>query len=186
MTAYRTPLTRAGLGLLLGLLFSSSGCVHVIHVRPEPDRVAVEPILASVTIEVARLAQEGPGSIPRIYYLKWTKQDLRESVEGYLAKRRTFAGRAGAAGDLTLSLKASLLLESRDRYVFIFEIEGTVLKRGTALKSYRGRGRAAGPWVRWTTASDEEPITEAVRLALDELFAAIEADRAALLEAHGA
>ncbi|WP_447975423.1 hypothetical protein [Nitrospira sp. Kam-Ns4a] len=173
------------LSLLLGLLFSSSGCVHVIHVRPKPDRVAVEPIPATVTVEVASLAQEGPGSIPRIYYLKWTKQDLREAVEGYLEKRRTFAGRDGAAGDLTLSLKAALRLESRDRYVFIFEIEGTVLKRGTALKSYRGRGRAVGPWARWTTASDEEPITEAVRLALDEIFAAIEADRAVLLEARG-
>lgn len=168
--------------LLAAATLSCGGCFHTIHVAPEPDRTAEAPIPAAVRVEVAELTQQGPGSIPRIYYLKWSKQDLQQAVERYVEKRGTFSGTAGAKPELVLSLKASLLMEHNDRYSFRFRVQGTFVRRGKeGGKVYSGEGRAPGPWARWTTASDQGPINEAVRLALDELFAGIEADREAVL-----
>lgn len=169
--------------LLLAAALSGGGCFHTIHVAPEPDRTAEAPIPAAVRVEVAELTQQGPGNLPRIYYLKWTKQDLQQAIERYLQKRGTFAGPPGAKPELVLSLTASLQMDHNDRYSFRFRVQGTFLREGrTGGKVYSGAGWAPGPWARWSTASDQGPIKEAVRLALDELFAGIEADGEAALE----
>lgn len=45
------------------------------------------------------------------------------------------------------------------------------------IKSYLVEKDAAGQEVRWSTASDQAPIAEAVQAALDDLLAQIETDR---------
>jgi hypothetical protein len=158
------------------------GCVHKIHVAPEPDRVASQPIPLSVKIEVPWFELEGADHMPGITLLEWQWQDFRQAAIDYIAKRRTFRAVGTDTGDLTLSLKSKLAMRYREVYLYRMRVDATLgSSKNPTSKTYVGEGEAQGSSVRWVTASDQDPTNEAVRLALDDLLAKIEADRAVIL-----
>lgn len=163
-----------------------SGCLHVIHVTPEPDQVGSDPIPLSLKVQVTGFYQEGPGRRQEIYYLDWPRQDFERGVIDYIRKRRSFAEVGAGQPELTLALNAWLIMEFRDRYAFKLILEAILMTpKGPALKSYVVRAKAEGPRVRWTTASDAQPINEVVRLTLNDLLAQIEQDRTFILKKAG-
>ncbi len=164
--------------LLSGLLLLSWGCVHRIHVTPVPPAVSTAPIARSLQVVVPFLAVGGADRMPGIALFEWPAQDLRSAVIGYIQSRKTFASVSDKPGDLTMTVKAWLRLRAGDRYQYKLRLETTLSHSGKQpIKSYLVERDAAGQEVRWSTASDQAPITEAVQAALDDLLTQIEADR---------
>lgn len=177
----------SGWGLLflaIVLQLNMPGCVHRIHVTPEPDQVAAEPIPLAVRVEVPSFVLEGADHMPGIPLLEWPWKDFQQGVIDYIQKRRSFTATSADQRDVTLSIKARLALRSRDRYVYRLRLDSQlILPKAPAPRAYIVETEATGSSVRWITASDEDPIAEAVRLALNELLTKIEADRELILAA---
>ncbi len=149
---------------------------------PEPDRVASRSIPLSLKVEVPWFELEGADHMPGITLLEWKWQDFRQAVIDYISKRQTFRTVGKDTGDLTLSIKGKLAMRYREHYLYHLRLDATLGSSSKpAIKSYLAEGEALGSTVRWVTASDQDPINEAVRLALDDLLAKIETDRALIL-----
>ena len=118
--------------------------------------------------------------MPGIALLQWPPKDLRTAAIGYIQQRRTFASAGDSRSDLTLTMKAWLTMLYRGeyyRYTLRLETDINPLDQ-PALKSYVVQKEAVGSRVRWVTASDQDPIAQAVQAAFDDLFTQIEADQA--------
>lgn len=117
--------------------------------------------------------------MPGIALLKWPAEDLRAAAIGYIQQRRTFVSVGDASSDFTMTMKAWLSMLSRSEYRYILRLETDLGPGGKpALKSYVVQKEAVGSSVRWVTASDRNPIAQAVQDAFDDLFTQIEADHA--------
>ncbi len=188
---HHTQILRQSVRLLLsGLLFFSGGCVHRIHVSPAPPAVSTAPLAQSLQVIVPFLAVEGADRMPGIALFEWPAQDLRSAAISYIHSRQTFASASEKPADLTMTVKAWLRLRADDRYHYRLRLETTLSLPKTPqtfgslekppiekpLKSYLVEKDAAGQEVRWSTASDQIPIAEAVQAALDDLLTQIEAD----------
>jgi hypothetical protein len=169
--------------LLAWLCLGFSGCLHTIHVTPEPGTVAGDPIPLTLKVDVMGFALEGADHMPGIGLLEWTWQDFRQGVINYIEKRRSFRSVGTGPAEMTLSLKAALAMRSRDRYLYILRLEAALSSaKNPAIASYTVETQAAGSFARWVTASDRDPINRALQEALDELLTRIEADRHLMLE----
>jgi hypothetical protein len=158
------------------MLFGS-GCVHRIHVTPEPSAISPTAIAQSVQVIVPFLALEGADHRPGITLLDWPAQDLRVAAINYIQSRRSFASVRDKPADLTLRINAWLTMRSRGGYHYRLRLESALGPSGTPpIKSYLVEKEAAGSSIRWVTASDQTPIAEVVQAALDELLSQIEAD----------
>lgn len=170
--------------LTIVLQLSIHGCVHRIHVDPEPDLVAAEPIPLAVRVEVAYFLLEGADRMPGIALLEWPWKDFRQAMVEYIQKRHSFMAAGTDHGDVTLSIKVRLALRSHDRYVYRLQLDSQLISpKSPSPRTYVVETEATGSSVRWITASDQDPIAEAVRLALNELLTKIEADRVLILAA---
>ena len=123
------------------------------------------------------LAIEGPDHMPGITLLEWPVKDLRQTTINYFTQRQTFASIGTDPAELQLVVKAWLTLRAPDRYLYNVHLEAIFLFRAGALKTYAAEGEALGSSVRWTTASDQEPIADATIQALRSLASQIEQDR---------
>jgi len=115
--------------------------------------------------------------MPGIALFEWPVKDLRAATIDYIQQRRTFTSVSEEQGDLTLTIKAWLRMQSRREYRYILRLEselGPTTK--PPVKAYKVEKDAVGSRVRWVTASDQEPIAEAVQAALDDLLSQIEED----------
>lgn len=163
--------------LLGGLLLFSWGCVHRIHVTPASPAVSPVTIAQSVQVVVPFLALEGADHRQGIVLLEWPAQDLRSAAIGYIQSRQTFASAGDSPSDLTFTVKAWLTMRSRDKYRYRLRLESALGPSGVPpVKFYLAEKEIIGSSVRWITASDQNPIAEAVQAALDDLLTQIEAD----------
>lgn len=163
--------------LLWSVILIGSGCVHKIHVSPEPRATASTAIPHSLQVVVPFLALEGADHMPGIGLLEWPSKDLRAAAIDYIQKRRTFTTVSGEPAELVLTIKAWLTMRSRETYRYTLRIESDLGPTGkTPTKSYLIQQAAEGSSVRWVTSSDQEPIAETVQAALDELLGQIESD----------
>ena len=115
--------------------------------------------------------------MPGITLLDWPAQDLRSATINYIQSRQLFASVSDKPADLSLTIKAWLTMRSRDNYRYSLRLESALSPSGKLpIKSYLVEKEAIGSSVRWITASDQTPISEAVQAALDDLLLQIEAD----------
>lgn len=115
--------------------------------------------------------------MPGIPVLDWPAQDLRSATIDYIQSRQTFASVGNRPADLTLTVKAWLMMRSRDNYQYRLRLESTLgPSEKPPIKSYLVEKETIGSSIRWITASDQTPIAEAVQSALDDLLTQIEAD----------
>ena len=160
-----------------GLLLLSWGCVHRIHVSPAPPAVSPTAIAQSLQVIVPFLALEGADHRQGIILLEWPAQDLRTAAIDYIHARQTFASVGETPADLTLTVKAWLIMRSQDNYYYRLHLESALGPSGKPpIKSYLAEKETVGSNVRWVTASDQTPITRAVQAALDDLLSQIEDD----------
>jgi len=160
-----------------GLMLLSWGCVHRIHVSPAPPAVSPTAIAQSLQVIVPFLALEGADHRQGITLLEWPAQDLRTAAIDYIHARQTFASVGDKPADLTLTIKAWLIMRSQDHYYYRLHLESALGSSGKPpIKSYLAEKETVGSNVRWITASDQTPITRAVQAALDDLLSQIEAD----------
>ncbi|WP_455388935.1 hypothetical protein [Petrachloros mirabilis] len=117
--------------------------------------------------------------MPGIVLFEWPAKDLRAATINYIQQRNTFASVSDEEGSLTLTIKAWLRMESRREYRYILRLESDLgLTTKSPVKTYKVEKDAVGSRVRWVTASDQNPIAEAVQAALDDLLSQIEEDSA--------
>ena len=115
--------------------------------------------------------------MPGITLLDWPAQDLRSATINYIQSRQLFASVSDKPADLSLTIKAWLTMRSRGNYRYSLHLESALSPSGKLpIKSYLVEKEAIGSSVRWITASDQTPISEAVQAALDDLLLQIEAD----------
>lgn len=115
--------------------------------------------------------------MPGIAMLEWPTKDFRSALIDYARQRHTFSAVSDEQGSLTLTVKPWLWMRSRGAYRYIVHFESDLGPTGkTPIKSYVVDKEAVGSRVRWVTASDQNPIAEAVQAALDDLFLQIEED----------
>jgi hypothetical protein len=115
--------------------------------------------------------------MPGIVLLDWPAQDLRSATISYIRSRQTFASVGDTPADLTLTVKAWLIMRSRGNYRYSLRLESALgPSEKLPIKSYLVKKEAVGSSVRWITASDQTPIAETVQAALDDLLSQIEAD----------
>ena len=115
--------------------------------------------------------------MPGIAMLEWPTKDFRSALIDYVRQRHTFSAVSDEEGSLTLTVKPWLWMRSRGEYRYIVHFESDLGPTGkTPIKSYVVDKEAVGSRVRWVTASDQNPIAEAVQAALDDLFLQIEED----------
>lgn len=115
--------------------------------------------------------------MPGIALLEWPAKDLRAAIIDYIQQRRTFASVSDEQGKLTLTMKAWLRMQSSREYRYILRLESDLGPTAKPpVKTYKVEKDAVGSQVRWVTASDQDPIAEAVQAALDDLFSQIEED----------
>lgn len=115
--------------------------------------------------------------MPGIALFEWPVKDLRAATIDYIQQRNSFASVSDKQGDLTLTIKAWLRMQSRREYRYILRLEadlGPTTK--SPVKTYKVEKDAVGSRVRWVTASDQDPVAEAVQAALDDLLTQIEED----------
>ncbi len=174
------PIRKCALTLVCILgLEAVEACVHRIHVTPVPPVSSGTPIDQSVRVNVPLLALEGADRMPGIIMLEWPAQDLREAVVEYGRQRGTFTAISEDQGSLVLTIRAWLWLRSREAYHYTVHLESDLGPAGQPpIKSYVVRQETVGSTIRWRTASDEDPIRQAVQAALDDLFMQIEEDAA--------
>ena len=133
----------------------------------------------TVRVEVPFLALQGPDRMPGIAMLQWPAADLRNAILDYAKQRGTFLAARDDQGALTLVVRGWLFMRSREAYRYTVHIEADLGPTGKSpTKSYVAQKETVGSRVRWVTASDQEPIAEAVQAALDDLFVQIEEDSA--------
>jgi hypothetical protein len=117
--------------------------------------------------------------MPGIALFEWPVKDLRAATIDYIQQRRTFTSVSEEQGSLTLAIKAWLRMQSRREYRYILRLESNLGPTAKPpVKSYMVEKDAVGSRVRWITASDQDPIAEAVQAALDDLLLQIEEDSA--------
>ncbi|MCP9440487.1 MAG: hypothetical protein NNA20_12645 [Nitrospira sp.] len=156
----------------------AGGCVHRIYVNPIPTTPAAASIPKSLHIAVRSLALEGADHRPGIMFLEWSRHDLQQAIAQYAAQRKTFAALTDDRSDFTLHVRAKLALTSRQwHYHYQIRLQAEMREGDRVVKTYVADGLAKGSFARWVTASDRIPIESALRLALDDLFSRIEADR---------
>jgi hypothetical protein len=111
--------------------------------------------------------------------LEWPAADLRRAIVDYARQRGTFRAVADDQGTLILTIKAWLWVRSRGAYRYTVRLESDLGPTGKPpVKSYAVQKESVGRRIRWTTASDQDPIAAAVQAALDDLFMQIEEDAA--------
>lgn len=143
------------------------------------------PVPAGAQVEVPFLAIEGADHMPGISLLEWPAKDLRAAIIQYFAQRQTFTAIGPDPADLRLVVKAWLTLRAPDRYLYRVHLEADLSFSGQApLKTYAAEGESLGSSVRWITASDQEPITEATGQALLQLATQIEQDRELIIKGN--
>jgi len=163
--------------LFSGLLLLSCGCVHRIHVSPVAPTTAPATIAQSVQVLVPFLAMEGADHMPGITLLEWPADDLRNAMIDYIRSRQTFVSVTDNPADLILRVKAWLTMRSRGDYRYRLRLEaGLGPSEKAPIKSYVVERDAVGSSIRWSAASDQGPIAEAVQAALDDLLSQIETD----------
>ena len=164
--------------ILLGcLLLLSSGCVHRIHVTPAVETVSPVTIAQSLQVIVPSLTLEGADHRQGITLLEWPAEDLRSAITDYIRSRQTFTSVGDRPADLTLTVKSWLVMRSSGKYYYRLRLESTLgPSEKPPVKSYLVEKETVGSSVRWVTASDENPIAEAVQAAMDDLLTQIEAD----------
>lgn len=166
------------LTLLLGISLLGTGCVHRIRTSPPGGDASIAPLPFSVQLDMPFLAIEGADHMPGIPLLEWPVTDLRQTTLEYFAQRQTFAAIGTEPAELRLVIKAWLTLRAPDRYLYRVHLESDLSFSGQApLKAYAAEGEALGSSVRWTTTSDQAPISEATAQALRNLASQIEQDR---------
>lgn len=171
------------LSLLLGASLFGTGCVHRIQATAPTDDTTTAPLPVNVQLEMPFLAIEGADHMPGITLLEWPVKDLRQTTINYFTQRQTFASIGTDPAELKLVVKAWLTLRAPDRYLYNVHLESDLSFSGQApLKTYAAEGEALGSSVRWTTASDQEPISEATVRALRNLASQIEQDRDLLIK----
>ena len=117
--------------------------------------------------------------MPGIAMLEWPAKNFRSALIDYVRQRHTFSAVSDEQGSLTLTVKPWLWMRSRGEYRYIVHLESDLGPTDKPpIKTYVVRKEAVGSRVRWGTASDQEPIAEAVQAALDDLFLQIEEDAA--------
>ena len=115
--------------------------------------------------------------MPGIALFNWPAQDLQTAAINYIQSRQSFASVSAKPADLTLTIKAWLTMRSRDKYRYSLRLESALGHSGKLpIKAYLVERQAVGSSVRWTTASDQDPIAETVQAALDDLLSQIETD----------
>ena len=168
--------------LLLSVSLLGNGCVHRIHVMVPATETTSASLPVSVELDLPFLAIEGPDHMPGITLLEWPVKELRQTTVEYLAQRQTFSVIGAAPAEMRLIMKAWLTLRAPDRYLYRVHLEGDLSYSGKpVLKTYAAEGEALGSSVRWTTASDQEPIADATIQALHSLASQIEQDRNLIL-----
>jgi len=172
--------THPALHLLgLCLLAALAACTHYIHVTPEAPASLAGTIDQTLRVDVPFLAIQGADRMPGIALMEWPAADLRRAIIDYTRQRGTFLVADDDQGALTLTVKAWLWLRSRDVYRYIVHLESDLGPTNKSpVKSYVVEKETAGEKRRWNTASDQDPITAAVKAALDDLFSQIEEDAA--------
>ncbi|MBS0169432.1 MAG: hypothetical protein JSR62_03695 [Nitrospira sp.] len=164
--------------LLLGVFLLGSGCVHRIHLSIPAHGTSAAPIPVNAQLEIPFLAIEGADHMPGIPLLEWPVQELRHTITDYFTQRQTFASIGPDPAELRIVIKAWLTLRAPDRYLYRVHLESDVSVPGQSpIKAYVAEGEALGSSVRWVTASDQDPITEATSQALQQLATQFEADR---------
>ena len=115
--------------------------------------------------------------MPGIALLEWPAQDLRSATIDYIQSRQTFASAGDKPADLILTVKAWLTMRSNGNYLYSLRLESALgPSENPPIRSYLVEKEMVGSSVRWITASDQNPIGEAVQAALDDLLTQIEAD----------
>ncbi len=164
--------------LLVGVCLLGSGCVHRVHVIAPTADTASQLLPVSVQLEMPFLAIEGADHMPGITLLVWPVNELRQTTVEYFTQRQTFTAIGSAPAEMRLLMKAWLTLRAPDRYLYRVHLEADLSYSGKpVLTTYAAEGEAFGSSVRWTTASDQEPIVEATIQALRSLASQIEHDR---------
>lgn len=164
--------------LLVLILIVFTGCVHRIEVNPLPVNPAPVPIPRSLQLTVGALSLEGADHRPGIILLEWPTHNLSQAIMRYARQRQTFSSISPSDGDISLRVTAKLALASRQgRYHYQIQLQGVMSQAEQMLKTYVAERTVAGSMVRWTAASDRDPIGAALQLALDDLFSRIEGDR---------
>jgi hypothetical protein len=154
-----------------------AGCVHTIHVTPAPPVLTERSIDGSVQVTVPFIALEGADHMPGIGSFDWPAKDLQNAAIDYIRARRTFSSVGAEPATFTLTMNAWLTLRSRGLYHYRLRVESDLGPAGKpAIKSYVVEKETVGSSVRWITASDRDPIQEAVQAVLDDLLLQIEAD----------
>ncbi|MCP9448673.1 MAG: hypothetical protein NNA21_01245 [Nitrospira sp.] len=188
MTNERYTLRTQSLLLWLVVLcpLLSGGCVHRIHVNPVPTASAAASIQKSLRVTVRSLALEGADHRPGITLLEWSRDDVHRAIVRYAEQRKTFASIVNDRPDLTLQVRTKLTLTSRQgRYHYHVRVQAEMSETSRPIKTYIAEGSAPGSIARWVTASDRDPVESALKLALDDLFSQIEADRSVYTDEGG-
>lgn len=170
--------------LLMSIAILGVGCVHHIHLPSLLGDVANAPIPVTVQLDMPFLAIEGADHMPGIPLLEWPVKDLRRVTLDYFAQQQTFTAVGLEPAELRLIIKAWLTLRAPDRYLYRIHLESDLSLPGqNPFKSYVAEGETIGSSVRWTTVSDQQPITEATTEALRQLTSQIEQDREIIIKA---
>ena len=169
--------------LLMSIGILETGCVHRIHLSPFAGDVATASIPMTVHLDMPFLAIEGADHMPGIPLLEWPVKDLRGAALDYFTQRQTFRAIGLESGELRLVIKAWLTLRAPERYLYRVHLESELSLPGQKpLKTYAVEGEAFGSSVRWSTDSDQQPITEATTEAFRQLAFQIEQDREIILK----
>jgi hypothetical protein len=133
-----------------------------------------------VQLEVPFLAIEGADHMPGIPLLEWPATDLRHAIIEYFAQRQTFTTIGTEPADLRLVVKAWLTCFGHLTATFtgyILETDLICFRPRLRLRPTHPKVKPFGSSVRWVTASDQDPITDATTQALHQLAIQIEQDR---------
>lgn len=174
-------LRHIGAGLVLFGVAMLPGCTHHIEVHPLPSHPAQTSIPHSLQVAVSGLTIQGADHMPGITLLQWTPRDLAQAAQHYIRQRGTFTSVSGDTADLAMKLTTRLTMISRGPYVYTIHLHADVGTATEPIKSYDIERSATGSSVRWVTASDRDPIEEALQSSLEDLLTNIESDRALYL-----
>jgi len=115
--------------------------------------------------------------MPGIGLLEWPAKDLQSAIIDYFEQRRTFGSVGEAQAGLLLTVRAWMKMKSRQTYVYTLRLESDLGPPGKRpVATYVVEKEANGSFVRWVTASDQDPIQRTVQASLEELSQQIERD----------
>ena len=169
------------MGIVLLILTALPGCVHQIEVHPVPSHPASSSIPRSLQVAINSLTIQGADHMPGITLLEWRTPDLSRATMEYIRNRGTFASVSEGPADLAMRLTARLSMIARGPYVYHVRLQADMETVTEPIKSYDVERSATGSSVRWITASDRDPIEEALQSALEDLLTSIESDRSLCL-----